>query len=93
MSTPFNNLISNKNIAISNSIILNNYSIQNVIISPKNIIEAYEKFPLKAENYFQLKKTENNFPSTPKKPIIQKTYNKIQPSPVYKYTTPMVTKK
>ena len=93
MSTSFNDLMSNKNIAISNSIILNNYSIQNVIISPTNIIDAYEKLPLKAENYFQLKKNENNFPSTPKKPMIQKNYNKIQPSPVYKYTTPMVTKK
>jgi hypothetical protein len=56
MSTSFNDLMSNKNIAISNSIILNNYSIQNVIISPTNIIDAYEKLPLKAENYFQLKK-------------------------------------
>ena len=45
------NILFNQNIPISNSVILNNYSIQNLIISPKNIVNNL-KSPINGNKYF-----------------------------------------
>ena len=90
MSSSLKNFLTNDKISISNSIILNNYSIQNVIISPTNIIDSRKKFPIKSEKYFQMKSDKNNFPSTPRK---SKAFINIHPSTFYKYATPIPSKK
>ena len=91
MEIPLNNITSHGNISILNSIILNNYSIQNVIISPKKIA-SLEKLPLNSENYYQVNKVQNSVLSTPyntKKIITNINIPTIQ----YKYTTPISSAK
>ena len=57
----------NKNFSISNSIILNNYSIQNVIFSSSNI-NSYEKLPLNTNNN---NSNQISFSPIPKKSVIK----------------------
>lgn len=74
-----NNSYSTTNLGIPNSIILNNYSIQNLIIAP-NEIETYYKFPASPyENYVQNKKQISYSPS-PKKTTF-KNFNSIYLNP------------
>ena len=54
----------NNNITISNSVILNNYSIQNMIISPNN--ESYSKGYNYDDSYFGQKRQQNYFSPMPK---------------------------
>ena len=89
MSTSFQN---NENINISNSIILNNYSIQNVFISPSNF-NSYEKFPINTgDTFFQDNQMQNSFSPNPK--INIKKDLKINSSNyINKNFTPMPKKK
>ena len=59
------NLFSNSNLAITNSIILNNYSIQNLIFTPSNI-DNYGTFQISSNNYYQ-QNNQRSFSPTPKK--------------------------
>ena len=52
MSYSTKNLLANPNLSISNSIILNNYLIQNIIMSPSKI-DSYEKGPSNINNYLK----------------------------------------
>ena len=67
MSMSMKNIL-NKNLPISNSLILNNYSIQNLIISPTKLITNY-KTPLITNNYMLNNK--NSYSPSPHKPIIK----------------------
>ena len=93
MEKYLNDIPSNSKVSVLNSIILNNYSIQNVIISPNNI-DSFEKFPNNTENYFQINKIQNSYLSTPKNSHTKKRIIiNIPPPSQYKYTTPIQTKK
>ena len=82
METSLNNNPENGNVSILNSIILNNYSIQNLFISQNNI-NSFDKCPKNPYNSFK-----NTFLSTPKNSKKRKII--IQPSTIqYKYTTPI----
>ena len=89
MSTSFQN---NENINILNSIILNNYSIQNVFISPSNF-NSNEKFPINTGvTFIQDNQMQNSFSPNPKVNI--KKENRINSSNyINKNFTPMPKKK
>ena len=71
MTTSMENLFTNNNISISNSIILNNYSIQNVFISP-SYIESSDKISEHSNCYKQENDSEFSYTSIPKKLFIKK---------------------
>ena len=88
-----NYILPNSNFSISNSIILNNYSIQNVI-SSKNNMDYYDKFPFNNENIFQVNKIQNIFsPNFKKYSAKRKVFLDNQSSSLYNYYTPMPQKK
>ena len=88
-----NYILPNSNFSISNSIILNNYSIQNVI-SSKNNMDFYDKFPFNNENIFQVNKIQNIFsPNFKKYSAKRKVFLDNQSSSLYNYYTPMPQKK
>ena len=57
-----NNIFYTKNLSLSNSLIFNNYSIQNVIISPPQYINNYQT-PILSNNYFM----QSLYSTSPKK--------------------------
>ena len=68
MDNSSNNLIgnSNENVSSSNSIILNNYLIQNLIFTP----EYYENMPINVNNYFENNINHFLLSPTPKKSVL-----------------------
>ena len=73
---------------ISNPIILNNYSIQNVIINPINVI-SYEKDPFNLKNIIQ-----NPSNNTPKRTVLNKNLKyKFQQTTPFRRFTPITSKK
>ena len=89
MENSFNNILHNENIFISNSIIINNPSIQNLINS-KNYIESYTKPVNKIENYFHVKKIQSALSPAPKKSTKKKNFLlDIKVSSINKYITPI----
>ena len=79
MHTSINKNSQNNIIPISNSIILNNYSIQNLIISP-SIYDAYGKSSEYENSYFNQRKNQNYFSPTPNKSNYKLNYKyKIKP--------------
>ena len=88
MATSSKNLFSNSNLAISNSIILNNYSIQNLIFSPSNI-DNYGNFQINSNNYYQ-QNNKHSFSPTPKKAsMINIIPNGLDRANLFKNTTPL----
>ena len=67
MSMSMKNIL-NKNLPISNSFILNNYSIQNLIISPTKLVTNY-KTPLITNNY--MLKNKYSYSPSPHKSVIK----------------------
>ena len=65
MVTPLKNYSHSKNFSISNTFILNNFSIQNFIIAPKDLfpIQNLQNY---SNNYFSKKPTQKYFSPTPK---------------------------
>ena len=88
MATSSKNLFSNTNLAISNSIILNNYSIQNLIFSPGNY-DNYGKYHINSNNYYQ-QNNQISFSPTPKKTsMINILSNGLEKTNIFKNTTPL----
>ena len=73
MNASINRNLQNIDIPISNSIILNNYSIQNLIISP-SINDSYGKYQNYENSYFSQKKPQNYFSPTPCKSNFKLNY-------------------
>ena len=93
MNTFLNSIPEKENISISNSVILNNYSINNYIIK-KNHQNSYEQFPNNTGNIFIF----NNKLENTLSPIDNKYNNKynfinLQDNPKNKYATPIPSKK
>ena len=88
MAASSKNLFSNSSLAISNSIILNNYSIQNLIFSPSNI-DNYGKFRINSNNYYE-QNNQHSFSPTPKKgSMINIIPNGLERANLFKNTTPL----
>ena len=73
MYASINGNIPNNNIPMPNSIILNNYSIQNLIISP-SIYDSNGKHTNYENSYFSQKKPQNYFSPTPSKTSFKLNY-------------------
>ena len=89
MSQSMKNIFMRQNIPVSNSIILNNYSIQNLIISPTKIITK-SKVPIRSSHY--ILKHQNSFLSpTPHKINLKKheITNDIQENNLLENFTPL----
>ena len=88
-----NKKLPNSKNTISNSIIFNNYSIQNVIIS-RNNLDSYNKFPVNKKNIFAFNKQNNLSPKLKKYNLKRKDFIDNQNSSfIYNYTTPIPAKK
>ena len=90
------NSYSTKNFGIPNSIILNNFSIQNLIITP-NEIESYYKSSITPYENFQQKTNTNSYSPSPRKSPL-KHFNSVFFNPINLYqndpvlnTTPSYT--
>ena len=70
MDNPLKTIISNGNASMPNTIILNNYSIQNKIISSPNK-NSYEDILFYTDNYFKINQFQNSFSPSPKKSYIK----------------------
>ena len=89
MNTSTKDILSNQNVSISNSIILNNYSIQNLIFSTP-YIDSYDKNPLNTYNYFFGNSNQITYSPTPKKITIKNTYPiNMEPNDIHKNITPL----
>ena len=93
MNTFLNIIPEKENISITNSVILNNYSIHNYIIN-KNHSNSYEKYPNNTENIFIFNQQDNTFSH------INNNYNNkkyilidVKDNSEYSYVTPMPIKK
>ena len=86
------NILFPQSLPISNSLILNNYSIQNLIISPTKIVTQM-KTPLLHNNYILNHK--NSFSPSPHKNIIKNIpmMNDINQNNKYRNVTPLSTYK
>ena len=79
----------NQNLSISNSIILNNYSIQNVIFSNPNI-DSFEKMPLNTNNYIKNNSNQISFSPIPKKSVLKNILPiTAEQSNIFKNNTPI----
>ena len=88
MSYSTKNLFTNQNFSISNSIILNNYSIQNLIFTPSHI-DNYGKFQINSNNYYH-HDNQCSFSRTPKKPsLINIIPNGLERTNLFKITPPL----
>ena len=89
MATSSKNLFSNKNFTIANSIILNNYSIQNLYFSPPNV-KTIGKIPINGINYFQ---NNNNLSlsHSQKKTVKNLSNNSLKKSSIFNNITPIAT--
>ena len=93
MSYSTKNLFTNQNFSISNSIILNNYSIQNLIFSPSKI-EPYDKSHIKINNYFDTSSSQIFYSPKPTKQTIKNNVPiDTVKSSIFKYITPLQTYK
>ena len=84
----------NENINTSNSIVYNNYSIQNVYISPSNFT-SFNKIPMNVEEYVQKKQIVNEgaFAPVPKKINVKiDNYIGIPSNIIFNNHTPMPSK-
>ena len=66
MSKSTKDIFSNQNVSISNSIILKNYSIQNLILSTPNL-DSYDKIPLNSYNILKENTGQISYSPSPKK--------------------------
>ena len=92
MSTSF---VNNENIDTSNTILLNNYSIQNNLTSPSNFYNYY-KIPINTGDYFQEKQiqTQTSFSPIYRNSNVKKVVNiNIPSNNKYKISTPMPSKR
>ena len=88
-----NKILPNTNNTTSNSIIFNNYSIQNVIIS-RNNLDSHKKIPLNKEKILVFNKQNNLSPNLKKYFPKRKTLiDNKNSSIIYNYTTPISAKK
>ena len=92
MSMSMKNIMFPQSLPISNSLILNNYSIQNLIISPTKIVTQM-KTPLLHNNYILNHK--NSFSPSPHKNIIKNitAMNDLNPNNNNRNFTPLSTYK
>ena len=89
MSNSSKNFFSNPNVSISNSIILNNYSIQNLIFTHANL-GSYKKIPINSNNYYKNNSNQISYSPTPKKTVIKKILPiSVEQSKIFKNITPM----
>ena len=84
------NNLSNKKLPISNSFILNNYSIQNLIISPTKIVTHF-KAPNMLNNY--ILKHKNSYSPSPHKIKSIQFMNSLQQNNSYRNFTPLTSYK
>ena len=77
------NSYSTQNLGIPNSIILNNFSIQNLIIAP-NELESYYKSSISPYENSKQKENPNSFSSSPKKSPL-KNFNSLYFTPINFY--------
>ena len=89
MSNSSKNFFTNPNVSISNSIILNNYSIQNLIFTHANL-GSYKKIPINSNNYYKNNSNQISYSPTPKKTVIKKILPiSVEQSKIFKNITPM----
>ena len=88
MENPINNIIPNENASMPNAIILNNYSIQNLIISPNNL-NSFQNIPFYTDNYLQGNQFQSSFSPSPKKSYFKKDLEINIQSPFYKIIEPI----
>ena len=82
MSKSTKDIFSNQNVSISNSIILNNYSIQNLILSTNNL-NSYKKIPLNSYKILKESSSQISYSPSPKKAGINNILSiKMQPTDI-----------